>query len=410
MLARLYCFLCDFVPRGLRGQFDHIGGDDVMGHMLCSDGDTAPSRHRFSKDAQAAWFELDTSMKKGRDCLLPREEARSTLDVKTGFWKGIRADNLDECFLPKDCGKTGTGMSADYNQLFGADFRRCRQNMKPYLSSWAQSFSLQGEPLIMGDNSGDELEAGIATGPATGPLCQLLDTHAAPAPQELRAWLDGQSTRSCGILRTWYKHWAQQMFNSTSLREQLVIQSLFLQSTRCLRNFYNAEGTVDFVTPEAYMLLDIEDTELRSPQPDEDNNMVRRLDKLADIVAYRRTIAKLADLVRGIEPAQRYIVDVSACRTAFFIHLLRDPEFAQHGLDTIRLDELRVQVIVQSIEKYRLASSSRTIQQSWSEQSLLTDKEAIIALKLTTWQRLLLLIPGQKLSSLLTDEQFLIYQ
>ncbi len=80
MLARLYCFLCDFVPRGLRGLFDHIGGDDVMGHMLCSDGDTAPSRHRFSKDAQAAWFELDTWMKKGKDWQEAREQAKTDYD------------------------------------------------------------------------------------------------------------------------------------------------------------------------------------------------------------------------------------------------------------------------------------------------------------------------------------------
>lgn len=79
----------------------------------------------------------------------------------------------------------------------------------------------------MGDNSGNELEAGDcnrssdrtcggheadanandqSTPTPIDQLCQLLDTHAAPAPQELRAWLDSQSTRSCGILRTWYKH------------------------------------------------------------------------------------------------------------------------------------------------------------------------------------------------------------
>ncbi|KAI0103268.1 hypothetical protein GGR51DRAFT_251749 [Nemania sp. FL0031] len=485
MLAKLYCFLLDFIPRGLSGQFDHVRGSDVMDHMLCSSGETAPSRHRFSKDAEAAWVELEAWMKKGRDwqeavkqakadhaCYKATDSpckrkapswkapglfspagmiallaiahpekasklservgqlqinwmagARDKLDVKVGFWKGIRNENLYECFLPDDCRRAEIGMLADYTRLFGKDFRRCRRNMKPYLPPWAQHLTLQLEPSIVdhntsdGESDGERCESatrsgskghdetnGLSTPTLVDQLRQRLDIHTVPILPELKAWLNGQLPTSGTVLPTWCKRWARRILDSKSLQEQLIIRSLFLRSISRLRSFYSTESMASFATPEAYMLLDIEDAKLKMSEQDSAAPAISQLDKLADVATHKHTMAKLASLVGTCE--KHFIAEVSARKAAFFIYVLRDPDFAQYGLDVIRLDELRTRIIALALERYIATHGS---QESRSQTTPFAD-ETVEALKLTTWQRLLLLIPGQELLSALTNEQFHAYQ
>lgn len=95
------------------------------------------------------------------------------------------------------------------------------------------------------------------------------------------------------------------------------------------------------------------------------------------------------------------IADVSALKAAFLIHAFRDPDLAQYELDIIRLDEeMRTRVISLALERDMATPRSR---ESRSRTTPFADK-TIEALKLTTWQRLLLLIPEQELLSALTDE------
>lgn len=78
MFTKFYIFLRDCLPDGLVGDLGHIRGDDVMEYLLCHKGQTAPSRHKATVYATAAFTKLEAWMSKGkswreaRDCELSR--------------------------------------------------------------------------------------------------------------------------------------------------------------------------------------------------------------------------------------------------------------------------------------------------------------------------------------------------
>lgn len=63
MVLKFYLFLRNFSPQGLTGQFAHISGRMVMTHLL-SQAETTPSRHKATKQADAAFAELELWMGK----------------------------------------------------------------------------------------------------------------------------------------------------------------------------------------------------------------------------------------------------------------------------------------------------------------------------------------------------------
>lgn len=74
MLTKFYLFMRDCLPHGLTGEYEHITGDDVMEHLLCCN-ETAPSRHRVTKQADVAFANLESWMAKGENW----REAQSAL-------------------------------------------------------------------------------------------------------------------------------------------------------------------------------------------------------------------------------------------------------------------------------------------------------------------------------------------
>lgn len=67
MLTKFYLFMRDIFPKGLTGEYSHISGDDVMEHLLCHKGETAPSRHKLSKQAEFAFLKLENWVAKGKN-------------------------------------------------------------------------------------------------------------------------------------------------------------------------------------------------------------------------------------------------------------------------------------------------------------------------------------------------------
>lgn len=87
MLTKFYLFMRDCFPKGLTGGYAHISGDDVMEHLLCHKGETAPSRHKLSKQAEVAFLKLENWVAKGQNW----REALENATAETGKDKGGRA-------------------------------------------------------------------------------------------------------------------------------------------------------------------------------------------------------------------------------------------------------------------------------------------------------------------------------
>lgn len=80
MLARLYLFCRDYLPRGLAASFAHIRGSDVMNYLLCYPGEHAMSRHKLTRDAEAALSDLEVWMQTGRDWMAAMQHWREDVD------------------------------------------------------------------------------------------------------------------------------------------------------------------------------------------------------------------------------------------------------------------------------------------------------------------------------------------
>lgn len=80
MFNKFYLFLHDNLPNGLTGKLAHILGDDVMGYLLCCS-ETAPSRHKLTKQAEAAFTKLQAWMAGGRNWREAQEAAASSVSA-----------------------------------------------------------------------------------------------------------------------------------------------------------------------------------------------------------------------------------------------------------------------------------------------------------------------------------------
>lgn len=209
-LTKVYIFLRMFMPEGLTGRWAHLGGKSLMDHLLSHPEALCVSRHRVTRDADAALTELEKWMAQGstwmeawkhakvslasqkgvkrRDTsrapiLFSPEhiimililsypnmkyherirrlqigwmsEARETLNVREGYWKGITCENVGSIFVPEDAPRVAqVDLLLDYNRLFGKEFPRFRQDIRPCLPNtpWAQSIKLLREPSDDEDN------------------------------------------------------------------------------------------------------------------------------------------------------------------------------------------------------------------------------------------------------------------
>lgn len=240
MLAKVYLFLRDFLPRGFTGRYAHIRGDHVMHHLLCHEGEHASSRHRATVQADLAFKELEAWMAKGSgweealensDKTVKRKSHRApglhtpegimailiiahpdarfrerinhlgidwmisptrTLEVKQGYWKGVNASNLYSCFRMEENRESTVLIRADYNQLLGGGFVEARRDMRPYLPAWATGLTLVEEP----EDLDDAAAAGDDNAGHGGDVGDDMDDHR--AGHGVTAVLDNDGDGSAG--------------------------------------------------------------------------------------------------------------------------------------------------------------------------------------------------------------------
>lgn len=229
MVAKFYLFLRDFIPQGLIGGFSHIKGSEVMDQLLSHPPESAMSRHKVTKAADTAFNKLGTWMgthknwqtalrtakkdaegeKRGSGkkklggkapglqsptALLatliishPDTEAkfrkwigrlqinwmirpRETINVCSGFWKGLNSTNLDLAFATEseEQRKAETVLVADYTRLFGDAFLSARKDIRPYLDpSWVDRLVPPAEdPSDVEDEQDGDIDRSTAKAPA----------------------------------------------------------------------------------------------------------------------------------------------------------------------------------------------------------------------------------------------------
>lgn len=442
MLAKAYLFLHDHLPSGLTGDYAHISGSDVMNYLLGHLTEQAASRHKTTKNANAAFDDLEKWMSRGqtwKDALQRAQQdglgdgrapglhspagilapliiaypdnkfkdwigrlridwmirSRTTLDVQTdGFWKGINASNLHTCFTPEDTCATGVTHLADYDKLFGRDFVRAQKDMRPFCPEWAARF--MGEPSAV--------ESVDASSEADDPEDQLLelrrhlDTYNPELADRLARWVaDKMAGESGEIFGLWVQHWVGRMDRSEHHEEQLIIRSLFLQSLHILKSLSASSLAVE----DAYMLLDREDGSPRAGVQQAD--AARRLGKIPQYVAYTAVNARLSTLAGSQSNLASQVVKTTfAQETGFFQDIFRDPSLNVYAYKLIDLERLRTEVILQGAQAQRLADKD--------DQARLLEDKAITTLKLTRWQLRRLAFPGANTGSILTDCQLRVYQ
>lgn len=203
-LAKVYIFLRMFMPKGLTGRWGHLRGKNLMDNLLSHPEGLCVSRHKATRDADAALTELEKWMEQGSTWLEAwrhakanlatqngvklrdtgrapvlfspdhlimililsypdmkyherirhlqigwMAEARETLRVEEGFWKGITAESVGSVFVPEDVSRISqVELLLDYDRLFGQEFPQFRQNIRPCLPSepWTQSINLLQDP------------------------------------------------------------------------------------------------------------------------------------------------------------------------------------------------------------------------------------------------------------------------
>lgn len=65
VMTKVYLFLRNYLPEGFTGPYAHIQGNDIIDYLLCYTSKQAVSRHKVSRDADAAFAVLGLRMKKG---------------------------------------------------------------------------------------------------------------------------------------------------------------------------------------------------------------------------------------------------------------------------------------------------------------------------------------------------------
>lgn len=73
-------------------------------------------------------------------------KGQDDLHITEGFWEGFRTENIDDVFLLVRSREAESELLLDYDQILGAAFTRCREDMRPFLPPWANSLCLEGDP------------------------------------------------------------------------------------------------------------------------------------------------------------------------------------------------------------------------------------------------------------------------
>lgn len=347
-----------------------------------------------------------------------------TLDVQEGYWKGLNTTNLNAAFRPSVARTAAVSLLADYSALFGPNFLRCRQDIRPFLPpKYAQRLTLTGPP--------SPIEEG--TPPSVPSEAQLVEALRKPLETMKRAeglqeWLltklahEGDDDE---VLQAWCDHWASRIGSAEHYQQQLLLSSLFMQSLRRLEGLSGRVFT-DVVTTEAYMLLDIADGEL-TPQcrclkegsPPDEPDLVEALKDLAlspVYTSYASARERLVSLIGTAQPADKVFKQIHTHDIRFHHRLLQHSSLHHHWKDVIVLDRLRLLDVIQCFDDsksrrvVKVAAEGVSISAASGRPDYLLEDQSVKDLKLTNWQLRLLMVPDAEPSRILTREQLALFR
>lgn len=302
---------------------------------------------------------------------------------------------------------------ADYDELFGKDFPKACKDIRPFLPLSQAQLSLKGTPYrpdnVLDDdgNLGGEEES-TGTGdltPADGSndedpsgLGVLFRSDATPPVDELREWLREEfelSTDEHDVLWFWCDSWADKVGESSNYEEQLINQSLFLQSVRRLHSLATTLPEAGALF-QAYMLLDIQDGRPMQPRDQADDDTVSRM---RAIPLYKPRIDAEDQLVELLPDRDQFFPRIAfAQQIQFFVNLFKDHRFNSYVKDTIKFDTLRTEALLKSRHADTSADGIDQVRGLTSE------------LKLTKWQLRLLAVAHRSVPQVLTDWQHNVYR
>lgn len=402
---------------------------------------------------------------------------RELLNVQHGFWRGIDAANLHEVFMPEEQREAELELLSDYTLLFGEGFSHAKQDIRPFLQPWAEGKVRAHDGPRDGprDSPRDGLRDGLREDSQDGtnsasdtdtdgtdspdaqnmacnkayavkipafPSPELLNlrTHLWPHKDvremsgseetlALEKWLLESQTllEDRGPLRMWCKYWQGRLDHADSYQEQVIVQSLFLQSLRRLYSLHGASlPTVQSIAAlqhaednnkikapihHLYMLVDIDDGEPWPPL--EDGLSQKASESLHALPAYKilsDATARLQRLV-GATPGSReseVLQRLDAAQESALHNFKTASQFSNYFCGRLAFEAARVLVLVEEAQGTPEASSTEP--HFWrSHKDLLLSPQVVKTLRLTQWQQLAMLLPQADCDRVLTPWQHLIF-
>lgn len=348
-----------------------------------------------------------------------------------GFWKDLTAADFS-MFQPEPQYISETPLLADYNRLFGPDFLKAAKDFRPFLPSWVKAPFDLGRPLPaidqvldMGGQAdrtihvgssgsvGDIGSGGQAAGVAEAPdsarelsdsevsdLCRHLNPEPGLERAKLAEWLGERLGRPSAVFRFWCQSWADRIGSASHFQDQVLLQSLFVQSLYRVHSLSNVAAEDTMLEP--LMLLDVEDGKPRE-LTEAEKKSIRRLEKSPIYKPFLNAKTELikaardktiCDLLPGIYDEQM----------GFFCDLIKSSTFNNQLKKTVKLDTLRTKAITQGA----LAKSARQpslLPADKASPGVVFNSMMIKRLRLTKWQLRILAVSGPESANLLTDWQ-----
>lgn len=376
---------------------------------------------------------------------------RNTLDVKSGFWKGLNSKNLDTAFAldtAEDSRRAEGPLHADYTSIFGPKFMSCRRDIRSFVPH-GEKLELAMAPSDVEDDDVFELASDgaageapvpsspteangtvtVAVAPFPGPddpgkpvevssdgtirLYELL-TAAGPEPEPhvLEQWLIQELEASDGdgdILAQWCKHWQRRVTEAHSYRDQTIIRSLFHLSLNRLMALQRASKSL----AAGFMLSDMEQWDASHPE----TVVKEAVAAIGDLLPFgpcKTANDKLAGLVNheASQAARDLVPKVFMHQTVFLFRFAQSSPFFKYWDHVFTLEALYTSVIIEGHKRATATQDSRGSElQFWrSKMDILLSEDVIKALCLQSWQIRALLLPGPDIPVLTKWQSFIFRQ
>lgn len=346
-------------------------------------------------------------------------QRRDALRVENGFWKGITSEDLSEVFSTAPVNVVVGEPLIDYDRLFGPAFARCRKDIRPHLPrEWVGRLTpLTDNPsdieeghahevfdVSSDDNDGEAQPAvpslRVTESPATIDEVQRLRGHLdAPgmATEALEKWLidKHQAEQESGtelvpkIFCAWCKHWEARIDEVATCQDQSLVRSLFMQSLCRLNSLCSA----DSAWANAFMLVDIVGN-TSAPAVGDQQEV---LSKLLRFPATQSCTDMNHRLVKAVKDGTDSSIvhqqaDQTTAEQSQVLCTMMTSPFLHEWSNVMALETLYARLIIQGMQNPTLEREEMEFLQT--ERDLILSKPVVETLKLSTWQRRALLLPG----------------